>query len=219
MANELQAFFDTLAAVEGQRNVTGNRQYRKRIDETAAAGYFDAALKNKQTSQDLALRQRVADANIDYQKGSLDVARQTAATAAANSEWQKDTYNKSLNSQNLWQGIGAGSSLLGLGVGALYKNQENERMKMLMNKMFPETKDATLTPEQPALSTDWDSRGYRTEASETDTYDWNFNKTETPWTYGDTDLKSQLYSEGTTDYQYTPVYKFDLESFSWMSDT
>ena len=129
MANVLQDYFDRLTAVNRQRGMTGNMQYGRGMDASLAEGYFDAYNKNKNTSQDLALRKEALDANTAYQQGSL-------ANQAETNTWQRDVYNKALGQQNTWQAIGAVGQLAGIGAGAYFKQQALDGTKTAIDKPY-----------------------------------------------------------------------------------
>lgn len=125
----LQSYFDRMMALNRQRGMTGNAQYGKGMDAALAEGYFDSYQKNKNASQDLALRQR----GLDIQQQGVDISRMNAETnkttalaGVDNTNRQLELYNKALRKNEAWQWAGAGTQALTLGGSAYLKNKEIE---------------------------------------------------------------------------------------------
>jgi hypothetical protein len=171
----MSVFQDAMDAISGRKRqaaLTGNEKAGVRQEEALYNAYFDTMQKRSQYSQDLALRNR-----------GLDIQQQSANTAASQSDWQKDVYNKALGQQNLWQGIGAGAQALGLGLGAWQKQQALNKANPLTTPIEqPNQYNATtlrdysyLSPkaqylQENAIGTTNDPYGLTGENAPTNTY-------------------------------------------------
>ena len=190
MGNVLQDYFDRLTAVNRQRGMTGNMQYGRGLDASLAEGYFDAAQKNKNASQDLALRQQALNDQRVYQQGAL--ANQASST---------DMYRQALGNQNTWQTVTA-LGQLGAAAGGFYQkqqalNQTNQNKSTGLNLSYS---DYQYNQQQQTTQQDMFKSGAAEAAAN-------------PWPEGgfDVDYMGNPLQPGSYNYEWS-------KSFNWVDD-